>query len=527
MTNTNLQSQHRQLFFINSIRCGLYLLVVLLALILHIMQASFYNWDLLKSFYLISALGLGLHLPSLIMNRPWVRSLWWLGAGLILDVLLTSALLHFSVLNQALFLFLYLVIIIIAGLLFKRRGAFAIAALVSICFSVVSLLGPEIKAMSFVFLLLINNLAFFVVASLASYLSDQFRIFETELTAKTLSLAQFRALNEMMVEVLPVGLLGLTSKGEILRANPSAHVIFGSEDLRGKSIDQILPGFLSISENVLASGKGSQIEIKYARGEEEVLLGLKHLRPAMEQEQIESQFLVVEDLTEVRKMETVVRQTEKMAAVGQLAAGIAHEIRNPLAGISGSIELLSQTSANDDDKKLIKIILREIDRLNNLISEFLDFAKPERAFVDRVNVRDVVNSVSHHLISQFPKVKFEVVGELSQPVRGNSDKLKQALLNIFINSAQAMDSVPDPHLQVFLKTDEAAHHLWIRDNGSGMKPETVKRMFEPFHTTKPKGTGLGLAVTHKILDAHQARIHVQSELGKGTEFQIELPLSLS
>jgi two-component system sensor histidine kinase PilS (NtrC family) len=520
-------NQNNELFFIHSIRCGLYMLVVLLALIQHLMQPSFYNWDLMKVFYLASSLGLLLHLPALVSKAAAFRSKIWLAVGLVIDVFLVSAMLHYSVLNQALFLFLYLILIIVAGLLFRRRGAFGLAALTSICFSVVSLLGPEIKAMSFVFLLLINNLAFFVVAIMAGYLADQFRFFQTEITAKTLSLAQYRSLNELMVEVLPVGLLSLSVSGEILRANPSAKNILGQDLMNGANIDSILPGFLSISENVLASGKGNTVEIKYARGDEEVLLGLRHLRPKLDDAAIESQFLVVEDLTEVKKLEAAVRQSEKMAAVGQLAAGIAHEIRNPLAGISGSIELLSQTSSNEDDVKLIKIILREIDRLNNLISEFLDFAKPERAMVDWVKVNEVVQSVAHHVQAQFPKIKIDVVGELSGPVRGNADKLRQALLNIFINAAQAMDKVEKPHLQIHLKSDQQAHHLSIKDNGSGMKPETVKRMFEPFHTTKPKGIGLGLAVTHKILDAHQARIHVQSELGVGTEFQIEMPLAES
>lgn len=237
---------------------------------------------------------------------------------------------------------------------------------------------------------------------------------------------------------------------------------------------------------------------------------------------------LLKDVTEMRSLEQQLRQSEKLAAVGQLAAGIAHEIRNPLAGISGSIQMLSQEYSHDpEQKKLMDIVIREIDRLNLLITDFLNYAKPEKVPDQVVNLRQILEEVNS-ITKRHPEVSANFVWNIElkdENILGFSEKLKQAFLNIYINAIQAMKGQDSPRLDISLSAEASWAVLSIRDYGSGMNEETREKMFEPFHTTKPKGTGLGLAITHKILEVHRAKVEVRSELNQGTEFIIKFPLA--
>lgn len=234
---------------------------------------------------------------------------------------------------------------------------------------------------------------------------------------------------------------------------------------------------------------------------------------------------LVKDVTQMRELEMQKKQSEKMAAVGQLAAGIAHEIRNPLAGISGSVQLLSQDTQDETQKKLMNIILKEIDRLNLLITEFLDYAKPEKFPDTKVNIKNVIEDVLL-ICKRHPEIGENFIWNIQlidMEILGFHEKLKQAFLNIIINGIQAMKDRPQAQYNISLQIDNDYAVLKLQDTGSGMSEDNKRRMFEPFHTTKIKGTGLGLAITHKILENHKAIIIVNSEINVGTEFIIKFP----
>ncbi len=234
---------------------------------------------------------------------------------------------------------------------------------------------------------------------------------------------------------------------------------------------------------------------------------------------------LIKDVTEIRNLEVQLKQKDKLAAIGQLAAGIAHEIRNPLAGISGSVQMLSSEALDPDQLKLMKIILKEIDRLNNLITEFLDYAKPEKKPSETVELSLLLEEVIQNIKSNpiFFKTTMWNVELKKMKVLGFADKLKQAFLNIIINALQATDSNTEAKIVITMTMQEKHCCISIKDHGQGMNPETKNRLFEPFYTTKSKGTGLGLAMTHKILESHEAQVIVNSELGFGTEFIIKFP----
>lgn len=521
--NLSLQGNERQRLLVESSRVALFTLILLVCVTSYLMQPSFINWAALAPFYILISISLGMHLCLVqflerIFHHPRV-----LFATFVLDAALISGLIYFSGLNQSLFLFLHLVNILLAGLVFRVQGGLVVALVTSLFFTVAALFGPDLKALNFIFLLALNNVAFFLVAGLAGYLSEQMESVGAELQRTGLSLRAARELNRLVLENIPSGLFTFDEGGQILQSNRASEEILETEQLMGRNIYDLLQGF-----EPHRVGVQGRMDLRYQspKGSEPKTLGL--LISGFDSPELGSTVRVAlfEDLTRVRQLEWGLRQAEKMAAVGQLAAGIAHEIRNPLAGISGSVELLGQTATNEEDKKLMKIILREIDRLNGLITEFLEYSRPEQPPTDSVDlvplIQEILDSMGLH---KGLRADVEKVRELPMKalVLGRREKLKQAFLNIILNAYQAMDSTLRPLLEVRLQVQDGEVTLRIRDNGTGMNENTRKRMFEPFLTTKAKGTGLGLAVTHKILEGHGARIFVESEEGRGTEFVLVFP----
>ncbi|MBX3035084.1 MAG: PAS domain-containing protein [Bdellovibrionaceae bacterium] len=521
--NAALNKDENQRLLIEGARISLFMVILLVSIASYLFQPAFINWTLLAPFYALVTVALTMHLGILASLERLFRRPGWLFATFVIDALLISALILLSGLNQSLFLFLHLVNILLAGLVFRTEGGLIVALLTSVFFTAASLLGPDLKALSFILLLALNNIAFFLVAGLSGYLSDQLDTVGAELRRAGLSLRAARELNRLVIENIPSGLLTFDQSGQVLQANRAAQEILGEDNLAGRDVHEILKGF-----EPRGVGEIARVDFKFQPPQgESKLLGL--LASGFESPELGApvRLLLIDDLTKIRQLEWGLRQAEKMAAIGQLAAGIAHEIRNPLSGISGSVELLSQTSATEDDRKLMKIILREIDRLNGLITEFLDYSRPEQPPTDPVDLvvllQETLGSVALgknvrqdvECIPQWPATAARILGR--------SEKLRQAFLNMFLNSYQAMENTLHPRLELSVVEDAEFVTVKIRDNGCGMSEATRKRIFEPFHTTKAKGTGLGLAVTHKILEGHGARIFVESEEGRGTEFTLVFP----
>jgi len=229
----------------------------------------------------------------------------------------------------------------------------------------------------------------------------------------------------------------------------------------------------------------------------------------------------------VGEHEQKLKQHEKLAAVGQLAAGIAHEIRNPLASVSASIEMLRQsppeTLASPENKKLMEIAQKEMGRLNRLITEFLDFVKPETITPVPVDITammgEVVISAKQMKECRDRIVFHEENGEAT--ALGHSGRIRQVLWNLIMNAVQAIPT--QGLLRVGSRTTGDTAIFWVEDNGVGMKPEVLQHLYEPFFTTKDRGTGLGLATAYKIVEAHRGEIKVTSTPGKGTRVEVHLP----
>ena len=516
------QRAERQYNLVEISRIGLYAFVLILMIIAWVLRPHFFNWDTDARSLILIISGFIHHGLVLAGAERFSKNPKLLLSSFIIDTLILGALVFLAGPAQSIFLFLILVHIFLSGLLLRSRGALNVAILSAILFSLATILGPELKTLNYIFLLLVNNAAFLLVAGLSGYLSDQLAVVGYELQKTGKTLVSLKQLNQLIVEHIPSGLITFNQDGEVLTANQSAHEILEDDSLIGKNVFDFLK-----SVGIRDAGLDRFDYVYKTQSQQQKTLGL--VVSNVEDPQLTGplRIALIEDLTKIRFLENQVKQSEKMAAIGGLAAGIAHEIRNPLAGISGSVEMLSQTIADEDDKKLMKIILKEIDRLNNLITEFLEFSKPEKPPVDEVDLSVLITEVLDSM-SLAKNVRSDIRISRTLPmramVRAQREKLKQALLNITLNALQAMQDTLHPLLEVKLEQDDKGYWLLsIIDNGCGMNEATKKKMFEPFHTTKAKGTGLGLAITYKILENHQVTLNVQSEVGVGTNFGLQFP----
>ena len=526
-----------QMLVIEGVRVAFLLVILIVSLGFQAAQPQFLNIEVLMPVFVLMAASFTLNSAYLIWFETALKY-WVTTAFLFLfESVFITYLIYYTGVNQSIFLFLYLVNIILCGFVFQRRGAFLLSLWTSVLFSFLMIIGPEIKGQTLYFAVGLNNLAFFAVAMLSGYLSEQLNFMGSALSQQGRDIRALRNLNSLILDNIATGLITVDEAGIVLQANRAAYEILdlGSRTIVGGQIDSTVPGLMERAKQLSFDASVSHTEdlterfdlnYKDPLGERLILEVIVSALPA--ENSMSGYIFTFQDLTKLRRFEYQMRQSEKMAAVGQLAAGIAHEIRNPLASISGSIQLLgaSFSGRQEEEQRLMAIVLREIDRLNNLITEFLDFVRPDALRDDPIDLNSLVRDVTEMVkLNRNLREDTKQVLELSatREIGGHRDKLKQAFLNIVINGYQAMNDVKEP--QLFVRTEDVGDKVVvrIRDVGCGIDEVGLRKMFEPFHTTKPKGTGLGLAVTHKIIENHGGKIFVESTKGVGTEFVLEFP----
>jgi two-component system, NtrC family, sensor histidine kinase PilS len=521
-----------QMVIIQIVRLAFVFLILAVTLIFQAIQPEFINTEVLLPIFALMGISFVLNSIYLVFFDLALRY-WITTASLfVFETIFITCLIHYTGVNQSIFLFLYLVNIILCGFVFQRRGALMLALWTSILFNFLIVIGPEFEGQTLFFAVGLNNLAFFVVAALSGYLSEQLNFMGSALQRQGKDLRALKNLNALIIDNIASGLITADNNGVILVANRACIDILDPipSAIVRKSLDEVVPGLMDRARDGERSGEERfDHTYKNASGDRLVLEVTASPLQTEQGEGAKNSFIFTfQDLTKVRRLEFQMRQSEKMAAVGQLAAGIAHEIRNPLASISGSIQLLggSFSGRQEEEHRLMAIVLREIDRLNNLITEFLDFVRPDTLRDDPVDLNALLKDVVEMLkLNKNLRADVKSVLNLNatREITGHRDKLKQAFLNIIINSYQAMTDSVDPVLEISTGDVESKVLIKIKDRGCGIDELGLRKMFEPFHTTKPKGTGLGLAVTHKIIENHGGRVFVESTKGVGTEFILEFP----
>lgn len=347
------------------------------------------------------------------------------------------------------------------------------------------------------------------------------------------SLQDTSAFADEVVTHLPVGLIATDRSGRIIFFNAAAEALSGVPRAAalGQAPRQVLPDALYALMETVDQGQAiddREMVCAFDHGKS-VPVSVSAARIVNEDGHLVGKVLIVRDLGELRRLQAEVRRQEKLAALGGLAAGVAHEIRNPLSSIKGlATYFAGKFAEGSPDRDVAKVMSQEVDRLNRVIGELLEFARPSDLKVRRSDINALLRH-SLQLVRQDAAAKgVELAEELAPEVCDaliDPDRLAQCLLNLYLNAIHAM---PDGGRLTVAGTQ--AEGLQVRivvsDTGCGIAPEDMEKIFNPYFTTKPKGTGLGLAIVHKIIEAHDGRIQVESTPGKGTRFVITLPCAI-
>jgi two-component system sensor histidine kinase PilS (NtrC family) len=480
---------------------------------------------------------------------------------LVVDAVLVTAIIYATGGIESIFSFLYILTIINGSIILYRRGGMIAASCCSILYGllidlhfyrVIEPLGSRLNypadyQSSYIFyMILVNIAAFYLVAFLSSYPSEQARKSRDELKAKQEDIVKLEALNEWIIRSMTSGLITLDDHGRILLFNPAAEALFGvpSGVCIGQKLLEVLPflkGHVGVGENGLnphGSRHQNFIDLPYLRptGARVFLRGsVPPLR--LPGGALGGRILFFQDMTKMREIEEEMKRVEGLALIGELAAGIAHEIRNPMASISGSIQMLKESLEMDDVKtKLMDIMLREINRLNTLVSDFLLFARPKPSSVQTVDLNQLILDsleLFKNSAKWTDKIRVETRFHGSMNIESDPEQIKQVLWNLFLNAVEAMKG--GGVLSVSTEFVESAEpqgaqrrlaQIIFRDTGEGFSSKALQFLFTPFFTTKEGGSGLGLAIVKRIVEGLKGRVSGKNHPDGGAEIMVWLDPSL-
>jgi two-component system sensor histidine kinase PilS (NtrC family) len=375
----------------------------------------------------------------------------------------------------------------------------------------------------------------FAVALLGGTLANSLRSAGAQLEQASTEIADLQALNQDVIDSLPSGLVTTDVALRILTFNRGAESITGvaSTAAAGRDIVDVLqlpPAVMTSIQNDLGiKGARRRHEFRYltidGRGELEIGLTATHLETPGGRAGL---LFTFQDVTAIKKLERDAAIQQRLAAVGEMAAGIAHEIRNPLASMSGSIQILRQElPLSSEQEQLMDIVLRESERLNTTIRSFLAYARPQRFQIERFDLRRALNDTTLLLRNSADVLEQHQISVDVPPTElwyeADEGQIKQIVWNLATNGLRAMPRGGRLHLIGALEPSTDSVVLTVSDEGIGIPAEELDRLFQPFHGTFAKGSGLGLAIVHRIVSDYSGEIRVSSQPGSGTTVSVRLP----
>jgi two-component system, NtrC family, sensor histidine kinase PilS len=453
------------------------------------------------------------------------------------DLILVSLVIHETGGWDSSLNFLYPLVIIVASVLLTRVWAHLVAALAFILYGTVLELNyygvvhsyctthPGLKSLQAI--IFVNLFAFLAVAYLAGLLTAKLRQVGVQLKHTSGELESLQALHENIIHSISSGLITTGLDGRVTLVNGAAQRLLErtSAELVGARVDQLFLDSLPTVESLQSHGevrfdaptkfrKTVRVRVAALTVPERGELGYVY---------------VLDDLTEIRRLEREVRMQDRLAAVGRLAAAIAHEIRNPLTSIAGSVSMLSGVpEMNEDHRRLLDIVTRESQRLNSIITDFLAYSRTKQYHFDKVDliqlVEDTLTLMDHRMTAEKTGITIERRFPAGQAwTIADGDKVKQVFWNFCENAVRAMKGAQGGGvLTVAVESLGEDWQVGFTDTGAGMSPQQIEKIFEPFQSNFEGGTGLGLAIVYQIVQAHGGKVWARSKPGQGTTFVLRL-----
>jgi len=530
------------------------LLVVSLFLVsityLNFRQPEFFSEEMLRGvtrliivtycFSILSLTAFGFP-PRILSVLAYSQIIW--------EILFVSILLVLTGGITSSYAFFYNLAIINASYLFARRETIYTASLCSIIYGAIidfqyfgrlqrfglnNNLGDYYGASHVISLIFTNIIVFFLTAILTGYLAERARKSESALREREIDYEELERLNSMIVSTLESGLITINNDGKIRVFNRYASELTGimQKNAYDHDFTEIFPG-VDISQEVFQ--KDNKLEFDFVRPNSEKRTLIIKSVPLIDRDGIKVGAIIdLQDQTRVKEMELKLKKADRLAAIGELSARIAHEVRNPLASISGSVQLIAESgTVPEKDLRLLNIALRETGRLENLISDFLHYARP----MPPARCRFSLNRLITDLVAlikcddRFSSIDINVTTSGEMNVFADHDQLRQVIWNLLLNAAEAMPEggiiTVDSSWNDALTSgkNQLARYLeiTIADHGEGISDKNMQLIFEPFFTTKNGGSGLGLAMVYRIVEIHGGSISVESGEVNGTIFRLTIP----
>jgi two-component system, NtrC family, sensor histidine kinase PilS len=432
------------------------------------------------------------------------------------------------------FNFLYPLVIIVACILLPRTWAFLTAAFAFILYGTVleltyfaivpsySTTHPELKSLQAI--ILVNLFGYLAVAYLAGQLATKLRQVDVKLKHTSGALEDLQALHENIIQSITGGLITTGLDGHITLANTAARKLLErSEDsLLGQPVNQL---FLDPLPQLESERVHAEVRLVAPNGYRKTFR-VQVSSLAVPEKGTLGYVYTFDDLTEVRRLEREVRMQDRLAAVGRLAAAIAHEIRNPLTSIAGSVSLLSGIpDLTQEHRQLLQIVTRESERLNHIITDFLGYSRGKQYQFKKVNLipllEDTLTLLEHRLAAQNHPIRVERKYQLTEAwTLADGDKIKQVFWNFCENAVRAMRE--SGTLTVSVESSGDDWQVNFADTGPGISPQLIEKIFEPFQSQFEGGTGLGLAIVYQIVQAHEGKVWARSKVGQGSVFVLKL-----
>ena len=501
--------------------------------------------------YSIVTLGVALLLAFNRLGKLRIAAATVISLQFLLEIVIESGVIHTTGNINSPFSALFLLTIVSAALAYRLVGTLVVASLVSLAYTFIiwlrsgesgaALFFPNalksiVSAQDAVFYsIFLHILIFYLIAFISGYLAERLEARDRQLADTSRALKRAKLETDDILRHLNSGLLTVDAFGQIIFFNRAAEKILGyrEEEVKGMRCDEVFADRMPDLARDLLDGlkrvaSHPRWEITILNHERQnVPLGLSTSILKEESGALRGVIAIFTDLTEAKQLESKVRTADRLAAVGELSASIAHEIRNPLAAISGSVEVLDkELNLQGENQRLMQLIVKESHRLSRILSEFLQYARIDRPAYNKVELCHLINDVIqilHHQPSFTAdlKLNFESDSSIAYVV-GDEDLIKQLLINLAVNACEALEEKGDElSLRLVIDPVGGIVELYIQDNGPGIKHENLRRVYQPFFSTKKEGSGLGLAIVHRICSAMKVDISLDSQVDQGTTFRLE------